>query len=504
MESQKRQVQSHNGKQILDSCHFFRLGAGPSWLAQITLKMPDPQPVSDVVPDESAKPKMAEPSTAPSSEPRARRERKQANFFTPDEPKSDGQRKVIPEGKGVKLSEIPNVAFHFSKVKGSLELMESIHHLLFKSKGKLSTRKKDIMAFSGLVYEDDADRSKYSERLGKWKLDDINKFMDLLDAAKVGALLDFLEKPEKVSDTDKAEKVAKAKEKKAKAKEKAEKTMETKLATKTKTPRSSAKKPASKAAAEKEEAPKSSAKRKVAPKEAPRKRTKRSMGEPKGDPEEAEDAEGPSDEELEAAIVEILKDAKDDFSIKDLLNKLQAKYNMSFKDRKPFLKEFATNYLKNKIEEKTEAPQETAAAAEEQAEKPEEEKAKAVETEADVAAEQPPEEAPAGEPAAGGAVAAPMDTAAEEPKAVAPAAEAAAPVEAPAAQLGTGAAPMEEDVVPSAVEDHSIKHLTAGEVPTSAAADTVMAAAVEKAVDAMDAAPQGIENGDTAPSIAKP
>ena len=97
MESQKRQVQSHNGKQILDSCHFFRLGAGPSWLAQIILKMPDPQPVSDVVPDESAKPKMAEPSTAPSSEPRARRERKQANFFTPDEPKSDGQRKVIPK-----------------------------------------------------------------------------------------------------------------------------------------------------------------------------------------------------------------------------------------------------------------------------------------------------------------------------------------------------------------------------------------------------------------------
>ena len=47
------------------------------------------------------------------------------------------------------------------------------------------------------------------------------------------------------------------------------------------------------------------------------------MGEPKEDPEEAEDAEGPSDEELEAAMVEILKDAKDDFSIKDLLNKLR-------------------------------------------------------------------------------------------------------------------------------------------------------------------------------------
>ena len=64
--------------------------------------------------------------------------------------------------------------------------------------------------------------------------------------------------------------------------------------------------------------------------------------------------------------------------------------------------------------------------------------------------------------------------------------QAAAPAEAPAAQLGTGAAPMEEDVVPSAVEDHSIKQLTAGEVPTSAAADTVVAAAVEKAVDASE------------------
>ena len=64
--------------------------------------------------------------------------------------------------------------------------------------------------------------------------------------------------------------------------------------------------------------------------------------------------------------------------------------------------------------------------------------------------------------------------------------QAAAPVEAPAAQLGTGAASIEEDVVPSAVEDHSIKQLTAGEVPTSAAADTVMAAAVEKAVDASE------------------
>lgn len=79
------------------------------------------------------------------------------------------------QGKGTKLSSIPNgmslpacilslssarvlmhrsaflfacqmlcclaVAFHFSKVKGSMELVESIHSLLFKSKGKVWTIK---------------------------------------------------------------------------------------------------------------------------------------------------------------------------------------------------------------------------------------------------------------------------------------------------------------------------------------------------------------------------
>ena len=107
----------------------------------------------------------------------------------------------------------------------------------------------------------------------------------------------------------------------------------------------------------------------------------------------------------------------------------EAKFNMSFKDRKPFLKDFATTYLKNTIEDKTEAPEEAAAVAEEQTEEPREEAAKAVETEADMAAKQPQEEAAAGEPAAGGAVAAPVDRAAEdpEPKAVAPAAEVGTP-----------------------------------------------------------------------------
>ena len=62
--------------------------------------------------------------------------------------------------------------------------------------------------------------------------------------------------------------------------------------------------------------------------------------------------------------------------------------------------------------------------------------------------------------------------------------QAAAPVGAPATQLGAEAAPMEEDAVPSAVEEQPINQLTAGEFSTSAAAENVVAAAVEKAVDA--------------------
>ena len=95
----------------------------------------------------------------------------------------------------------------------------------------------------------------------------------------------------------------------------------------------------------------------------------------------------------------------------------EAKYKISFQKRKPFLKEFASEYLGKKQELKPE----------EAVEEPgEEEEAKAMETEADAAAEQPKEETEAGEPAANGAIATPIDEDAKDP-AGEPAAEAAAP-----------------------------------------------------------------------------
>ena len=61
--------------------------------------MTDTETVQETEPATESKPeKAAAPAPdAPASEPRARRERKQADFFTPDEPKGDGQKRAIPE-----------------------------------------------------------------------------------------------------------------------------------------------------------------------------------------------------------------------------------------------------------------------------------------------------------------------------------------------------------------------------------------------------------------------
>lgn len=59
--------------------------------------MSEQEPAPEVAPASGDKPEKAAPSIIPASEPRARRERKQADFFTPAEPKSDGQKKAIPE-----------------------------------------------------------------------------------------------------------------------------------------------------------------------------------------------------------------------------------------------------------------------------------------------------------------------------------------------------------------------------------------------------------------------
>ena len=68
--------------------------------------MSEEEPAPEIAPASDNKPEKAAPSTTPASEPRARRERKQADFFAPDEPRNDGQKKAIIE---VRLQASPAV-----------------------------------------------------------------------------------------------------------------------------------------------------------------------------------------------------------------------------------------------------------------------------------------------------------------------------------------------------------------------------------------------------------
>lgn len=52
------------------------------------------------------------------------------------------------------------VNFHLGRVKGTDEVLEDLHVVLFRRKGKNSTRKRDIKKFSGFVYAEGSEVRK--------------------------------------------------------------------------------------------------------------------------------------------------------------------------------------------------------------------------------------------------------------------------------------------------------------------------------------------------------
>ncbi|KAK9804710.1 hypothetical protein WJX72_001206 [[Myrmecia] bisecta] len=155
---------------------------------------------------------------------RAARPRKQVEFFAPVAQKHT-QKLVVKEGKGTKLGDIPNVAFKLGKITGRDELLEDFHFLLFRRKGKLATRKREVAAFSGFTWGDEdkeKERASLEERLGRWKVEHLNRLLDLLDVVrgsgeegakekKLARLVQFLQAPEVTSTTDLAAREAKRK-----------------------------------------------------------------------------------------------------------------------------------------------------------------------------------------------------------------------------------------------------------------------------------------------------
>ena len=145
-------------------------------------------------------------------------------------PKGD-DKLIILEGKGTKLSDIPNVSFKLSKTTGRDEVMELFHYLLYRRKGQVHLRKKNILEFSGFVFAADVEEKELEGRkgsLGKWKVDHLSKLAEILDlpksgskAVKIDRIMDFLNAPTKLRDEDLAAAVAAKKEKAKRKRERA-------------------------------------------------------------------------------------------------------------------------------------------------------------------------------------------------------------------------------------------------------------------------------------------
>ncbi|RMZ52266.1 hypothetical protein APUTEX25_001656, partial [Auxenochlorella protothecoides] len=61
---------------------------------------------------------------------------------------------TVPEGRGSKLRDIPNVNFKLGKITGRDELTEHLHNVLYRRKGAAAQRKKAVLDFSGFVFDD--------------------------------------------------------------------------------------------------------------------------------------------------------------------------------------------------------------------------------------------------------------------------------------------------------------------------------------------------------------
>lgn len=116
------------------------------------------------------------------------------------------------------------MAFKLSKITGKDELVESLHNIIYRRRGTLTTRKKLILDFSGFDFEEEQEEKEMEARkssLNKLNLNIIHQMMNVLDLnrgsgdkeAKVDRILEFLKCPSKTTDTDLGAKDAARKEK---------------------------------------------------------------------------------------------------------------------------------------------------------------------------------------------------------------------------------------------------------------------------------------------------
>jgi len=119
---------------------------------------------------------------------RGKRIRKSIQNFNPEEYDTQKKEIEIPSGRGVKLSDMPNVVENFKAVTWSDPHLKMLHTLIFGGKGKKKEFKAHLLQFNGVVYPDGKDveeeRTKLREKMYKLTMLELLAVMDLVDVPR--------------------------------------------------------------------------------------------------------------------------------------------------------------------------------------------------------------------------------------------------------------------------------------------------------------------------------
>lgn len=111
---------------------------------------------------------------------RGKRIRKSTVNYTVEE-KSQKERK-IPNGKGEKLEQMPNVVDNFKAITWSDSRLQDLYSIVF-GKGKKKMFKEHLLQFNGVVYPEgkETEKDKILAKMYKLKMDHLKSVMDLAD-----------------------------------------------------------------------------------------------------------------------------------------------------------------------------------------------------------------------------------------------------------------------------------------------------------------------------------
>jgi len=298
-------------------------GEGPETAAQSESTAATAQEKTDTATSEDKSgadaPSSGTKDTASSGRPK--RVRKSATNYVPEE--ETKKEIAIPDGKGEKLENMPNVVANFKDVTWSTPCLKSLYNIVF-GVGKRADFKKHLLQFNGLSFsedKEDAEYEKVSQKMYKLKLDQLKEVMDLCDIDRSTESFGGKKNPDK--DMLSTRFLEWLKEPKASGKK-------LKGATK----KVSAKRKSSSSATAK--APKKKPPAKKTKKEAPKPKKKKQTAAPADDDDDEEvNIPGVSTDKIRSKIQSIVANAdKDSVTVKDVRKKLEDWLDMDLAEYK--------------------------------------------------------------------------------------------------------------------------------------------------------------------------